>query len=58
LGFILTIGIRLWWCLKTAVKLALFGKTSETISRQEQNKYVISGQITGLYRLGKKLWTE
>ncbi len=54
LGFVLTMGIRLWWCLKTAAKSVLFGETNEAVSRQEQNKYVILGQITGLHRLGKK----
>ena len=55
MGFSLTLGIRLWWSLKTAIKMLILGRTDEAAERQTQNKYVISGQIKGLLMLWPKI---
>jgi len=55
LGFWLTVMIRLWWVIKTAIKILLFGSTAETIIRQSQNKYVLVGQVKGFGQLIHKI---
>ena len=54
-GFWLTVSIRLWWTLKTTIKILLFGKTSESVVRQIQNRYVLVGQTKGFGQLIGKI---
>jgi GT2 family glycosyltransferase len=54
-GFILTVLIRFWWSIKTAVKTVFYGRTDESLNRQFQNKYVLLGQVKGIGELAQKI---
>jgi N-acetylglucosaminyl-diphospho-decaprenol L-rhamnosyltransferase len=53
--FTLTTAIRLWWSIKTAIKMMFYGRTGESLNRQFQNKYVLLGQVKGLWKLAQNI---